>query len=532
MFQVTFEREALKQGLETVRAANNKGSTLPVLQCVLLEAGVDGSEGFARVTATDLALALQVAVQAKVQTAGAVCVHLGMLYAVVNGLTDERVTLTVEDKLPMYCKVESESFAGTVAAQLADEFPRVTFGQVGEYGAALKLELARDAVKRIRRAVAPFAGNNDARESLNYMCWRISGDELEVAAADGFRLAKLRVVDFLLSERENGDTLSFLVMPRFLAKLDRDDADPVTLWFYPTRDEAGGMQSGGYAVAQAGNVWVRGVVGDGNPPNYDAVLANFESHVQVTAQVAACKYALGLTQIFNHKIELALDAENSRMLMRNVGTAERVGCVIPIPAHIHARDGADAAEPFEISMNGLYLQDVLNGLQSEEVEFEFENPAAPIRFSTRTYTALVMPMYIGRERQSQPATAVEEVEAQVDAHENAEAAFVGSYSEPNELANLPDAPELILSDDVESVEGVDALRSYSNVMQGVAEAEAIVAEAVENIPVALESEPTVNIELSDAEANRETVAEMVEPAETGEGKRRRGKRGKRSKRNE
>lgn len=179
----------LKEAVKWIKPGRPKGTVLPVLSNVLLEAGNHG----VRMSLTDLELTVSALAGAKVSKAGATTVPFKEFERVIRSLSDgeivrlksERKTHTDTDyhgkerkRVSETCLLTCGSTEVTFKAIVADEFPRfktvrgVTFKDVAGLPEACYL---------IRHAIA----NDHSRIGLTY-AELLKG---ELAAADGFRLA-------------------------------------------------------------------------------------------------------------------------------------------------------------------------------------------------------------------------------------------------------------------------------------------------------------------------------------------------------
>ena len=177
--KVSSLQENLSKGLATVGRAVPVRSTLPQASHVLLAS----DQGRLKLVATDLMIATTCWIGAQVEEEGSVTVPARLLTDFVASLPSDKVDLTVTDRgrqLHVSCARNEATVAGMEAA----DFPPVPSVDDG-----LTLELDPKQFKRAVDQVEFAAAADDTRPVLTGIHTLAEGQELTLAAADGFRLA-------------------------------------------------------------------------------------------------------------------------------------------------------------------------------------------------------------------------------------------------------------------------------------------------------------------------------------------------------
>lgn len=115
---ITIDKELLLQQLELAQKISTKHATLPVLQCVLLEA----KENSFSIKATNLEIGLEGETPAKVEEEGKVAVPAVTLTQTISFLSNKEVVLRVEENVLV---VESNGSETTIKSIPYDEFPTI-----------------------------------------------------------------------------------------------------------------------------------------------------------------------------------------------------------------------------------------------------------------------------------------------------------------------------------------------------------------------------------------------------------------------
>ena len=224
--KVSSLQENLAKGLATVGRAVPVRSTLPQASHVLLAS----DEGRLKLVATDLMIATTCWIGAQVEEEGSVTVPARLLTDFVASLPSDKVDLTVTDRgrqLHVSCARNEATVSGMDAA----DFPPVPSVEDG-----LTLELDPKQFKRAVEQVEFAAAADDTRPVLTGIHTLAEGQELTLAAADGFRLAVYK----LPLQQEVAERVEVIVPARALREVVRligDGEEPLSMSFSASRSQ-------------------------------------------------------------------------------------------------------------------------------------------------------------------------------------------------------------------------------------------------------------------------------------------------------
>src|SRR5437016_782008 len=177
--KVSALQDNFAKGLSVVGRAVPVRSTLPQASHVLLSSDA----GRLKLVATDLMIATTCWIGAQVEEEGAVTVPARLLTDFVASLPNDKIELTVGDRgrqLHVSCARNDATISGMDAA----DFPPVPAVDDG-----FTLRLNPQQFKRAVSQVEFAAAADDTRPVLTGIHTLAEGQELTLAAADGFRLA-------------------------------------------------------------------------------------------------------------------------------------------------------------------------------------------------------------------------------------------------------------------------------------------------------------------------------------------------------
>jgi DNA polymerase III subunit beta len=346
---ITVSQSSLHHALRVASRAVPARPVLPVLQHFVLEAGPAGLT----VTATDTEVAIVSTTAAEATAPGRIAVTARLLDDFVAQLPSESVRLSLAKDRPRL-EVRCGRFSAGFATADAGEFPALP-DVTG--GTALDLDATRlrDALQRVVFAAA----RDEQRPVLATVLVRSAPAGLVLAAADGFRLARVRLPGSGLPECEA------LVPARGAAEMGRQlaDAESAELVFAP------GGRSLRLSTKNA-TLYVR--LAEGTFPDLDRVIPT-ATGARITVETAALRRAVAAVSLFGGSAAgrpVRLEAGDGRLQLR-AQAAETGDAETDVPAHING--GAQV-----VTLSTPLLADVLGVATAQQVQLDVNGPGAPV----------------------------------------------------------------------------------------------------------------------------------------------------------
>jgi DNA polymerase-3 subunit beta len=375
--KVTCLQENLAKGLGVVNRAVATRTTLPITQHILLS--TDG--GRLKLSATNMEIALSCWIGAKVEEEGAVTLPARFLTPFVDSLPNDKVELVLQPR-GRQVKIQCGRNQATIGGMDADDFPPIP---TVEGDATIRLEPA--VLRKALTQVVFAAASDDSRPVLTGVHTKVEGNEITLAAADGFRLAVHR-----LALAEPSPAAFEVVVPaRALGELNRllgDQEGPMEMTLNANRSSVLFRLNTVEMVAQ--------LLNQGAFPNYGQLIPSSYA-TRAVVSVAEFLRETRISSIFSR--------EGSGIVRVQVtpGEGPAVGQL-----HISARadevgdnegeiDATVDGEASKIAFNSKYLQDVLAVLDSGQVALETTSPSSPgvLRpVGADNYVHVVMPMFV------------------------------------------------------------------------------------------------------------------------------------------
>lgn len=369
-------QENLNKGLNTVGRAVATRSTLPVTQNILLSA----EQSRLKLAATNLEMAITCWVGAKVKQKGQITVPARLLTDFVNSLPND----LIEINLPASGRIlelKSGRFQAHIHGIDAADFPPIP--QISD-GIATTIEAA--SLREGITEVAFAAATEESRPVLTGINTEFDGDQLNLVAADGFRLAVHKTT---LTARVKEKT-TVIIPARTLSELGRllgEQEEPVEITINEKKSQVLFRLKDAELVSQ---------LIQGSFPNYSQVIPQSYT-TRAVVDISEFLRVTKMSSIF------ARDASGIARLVITPGSELTPGKVTVSAQAEEVGDNVGEVEALidgeeaKIAFNVKYLSDVLSVLPQAQIALELTTPSSPgtIRpIGVDNYVHVVMPMFV------------------------------------------------------------------------------------------------------------------------------------------
>ena len=374
--RVSCVQENLSRGLGTVGRAVAVRSTLPVAQNILIVA----EDSRLKLVATNLEMATTCWVGANVEEEGSITVPARLITEFVNSLPND----TVEIEMPTGGRTVQFTcgrFQAHVNGIDAEDFPPIPQVE-GGVSVEVEVEALREGISRVAMAAA----TDESRPVLTGINAEFDGQQLTLAAADGFRLAVYRVP---LGKAVDGKT-TVIIPARTLNEVNRllgDQSEPLVITVNEQKSQA---------MFRLNNAEIVTQLVQGTFPNYSQVIpAKYETRAVV--DVGALTRVSRMCSVFARdasnivRITIAPGADLTPGKITISAQSEEVG------GNTGDLDGLVDGDEAKIAFNVKYVLDVLGVIRQSQVALEVSNPSSPgvIRpIGVDNYVHVIMPMFV------------------------------------------------------------------------------------------------------------------------------------------
>jgi DNA polymerase-3 subunit beta len=353
----------LNKALATVaRVATNK-STLPVLSNILLNV----SDNQLKLSATNLDIAINTLVGAKVAKAGSLTIPARLLQDFVANLPDTTIRLKQEDNK---LHITTDNHNSTINGINAEEFPVMPTIQKGE-----SWMVDTDQFKHALQQVVGAASGDESRPILTGLFFHTAGKDLFIAATDSYRLAEKKLkapnkeIAFILPASAAHDVLRII---------SDTDAKEVTV----TQDS----QQVRFETAET-ELIARLI--EGEYPDYQKLIPS-EFATEATLPKAEILSITKVSSLFARAAagSIVVRTNQEKQTLEIQSVASQIG---ENTASAQATVTADG----EITVNARFLLDAVNALEGDTVKIGFNEKLQPVAVTDPAhpdYVHIVMPL--------------------------------------------------------------------------------------------------------------------------------------------
>jgi DNA polymerase III subunit beta len=369
-------QQQLAHGLGIVSRAVAARSTLPVLNNVLLAT----DEGRLRLSATNLEVGITCWIGGQIIEDGSITVPARTLTDLVSTLPGDTVQLELNSQTQSL-NVKCGSSSTDIKGLDAQEFPPMP---VPDLDHAVELNVAD--FREMIQQVAFCASSDDARPALQGVSVTLTGNEITLAATDGFRIS---VRKSALSNPVSSN-ISAIIPARALNELSRiaGDGNAIIKMVIP--------QGRGQVIFHLPDVELASQLIDANFPDFKLIIpqsSKTRTIVSTTALLKACRQAEVIARDSNNVIRLNIENnENEPGRVEVQATSEETGASeIILDANV---DGPG----LPIAFNVRFLREVLDVIKTPNAVIETTSNNSPgvIRpVNDDNFLHVIMPMHLG-----------------------------------------------------------------------------------------------------------------------------------------
>ncbi len=369
-------QENLSRGLGIVGRAVATRSTLPITQNILLAT----EQSRLKLAATNLEMATTCWIGSKVEQDGAITIPARLLIDFVNSLPNDLIEITLPTNSHTL-ELKSGRFQAHINGIDAEDFPPIP-----EVSDGMTTNIEADALREGITQVVFAAATEESRPVLTGINAEFEGEQLDLAAADGFRLAVHKMT--LVSPVDQKTTV--IIPARSLNELNRllgDQEEPVEIITNQQKSQILFRLKNAELVSQL----IQGAF-----PNYSQVIPQSYS-TRAVVDINEFLRVIKMSSIFARdasgivRLVITPGAELTPGKITASAQAEEIG------GNVSEIDALADGEEAKIAFNVKYLSDVLSVLHQAQVALEVTTPSSPgvIRpIGVDNYVHVIMPMFV------------------------------------------------------------------------------------------------------------------------------------------
>jgi DNA polymerase-3 subunit beta len=372
--KVSCSQEDLSKGLAVVGRAVATRAVMPITNNVLI--ATEGSR--LRLSATNLEIAISCWIPATIEKEGTVTIPARLVTDFVNSLPSGRIDMALSPRsksVELRCARHEAHISGLDPADFP-AIPKITDG--------MNVKMKPGDLRLAINQVVFAAASEESRPVLTGVHAEFEGEQLTLAAADGFRLAVRKV-----PLAKNVDTKIAIIIPaRSLNELNRlisEQEEPLELIVNSQKSQV---------MFRLRNVEMVSQLIQGTFPNYSQLIPKSHSTravIKLSEFLRATKSASIFARDGSGIVRLQIMPRDGKGKIAISARAEEIG------DNVGEVDAAVEGEEAKIAFNSKYLMDVLGVIAKDEVALETTTSSSPgvIRpVGDESYIHVVMPMFV------------------------------------------------------------------------------------------------------------------------------------------
>ena len=341
--RIICKKSNLVKGVSIVSKAVPSKTTMPILECILIDATTD----VIKLTANDMELGIETTIDGIIDSRGIIALNAKIFSEIVRKLPDNDVVIETESDNQAIITCEKAKF--NIAAQSGDDFSYLPAIEREDF-----ITISEFTLKEVVRQTIFSIADNDTNKMMTGELFEIDNDVLRVVSLDGHRIS--------------------------IRKIELKDA-------YQPRKVIEISFTKNHIVFEFDRTLVVSRLIEGEYFRIDQMLSSdYETRVHVNKkELLDCIDRATLLIKEGDKKPIIIDIKNESMELKiksQIGSMdELIFCT---------KDGKDLM----IGFNPKFLIDALRVIEDEEVDLYFMNAKAPcfIKDENQSYIYLILPV--------------------------------------------------------------------------------------------------------------------------------------------
>ena len=362
--KITCSKSNLVKGVSIVSKAVPSKTTMPILECILIDATTD----IIKLTANDMELGIMTEISGDIIDRGMIAIDAKIFSEIVRKLPDNEVTIETLDNLQTVITCEKAKF--TIIGKSGEDFSYLPAVEKDD-----SIVMSQFTLKEVVRQTIFSISDNDNNKLMTGELFDINGEEFKIVSLDGHRISIRKI------QLKNSYSPKKVVVPgktlNEVSKILPGDADSdVTISFTEK-----------HIVFEFDKTVVVSRLIEGEYFKIDQMLSSdYETKVRVNKkEFLSCIDRATLLVKEGDKKPIIVNITDSGMELKINSALGSMNEEIDIQ-----KQGKDLM----IGFNPKFLIDALRVIDDEEVDLYMVNPKAPcfIKNAEESYIYLILPV--------------------------------------------------------------------------------------------------------------------------------------------
>lgn len=176
--KIVCSKSNLLQGVNIVSKAVPTRTTMPILECILIDASSDEI----KLTANDMELGIETIISGNILERGIIAIDAKIFSEIVRKLPDNEVVIETDDKYQMLLTCEKAKF--NILGKSGEDFSYLPYIEKNNV-----IEISQFMLKEVIRQTIFSVADNDNNKIMTGELFEIKENQLKVVSLDGHRIA-------------------------------------------------------------------------------------------------------------------------------------------------------------------------------------------------------------------------------------------------------------------------------------------------------------------------------------------------------
>lgn len=176
--KIICNKSVLLTGVNTVLKAVPARTTMPILECIL----IDTTTGVIKLTANDMDLGIETTIDGDVLDKGCIALEAKLFSEIVRKLPDSEVTIETDDNNKAFIKCEKAKF--NIAGKSGEDFVALPEIEKNNF-----VTLSQFSLKEIIRQTIFSIADNESNRLMSGELLEINQDQMKLVSLDGQRIS-------------------------------------------------------------------------------------------------------------------------------------------------------------------------------------------------------------------------------------------------------------------------------------------------------------------------------------------------------
>lgn len=203
--KIICSKSSLLQGVNTVSKAVSSRTTIPILECIL----VDTSSNEIKLTANDMELGIETIIEGTIEEKGTIALDAKIFQEIVRKLPENEVVIETDDSF--HTSIECEKSKFNIIGKSGEDFSALPDIEKNN-----PLLVSQYTLKEVIRQTIFSIADNENNKLMTGELFEINEDQLKVASLDGHRISIRKI-----ALKETYDTQKAVVPGKTLSEISK-----------------------------------------------------------------------------------------------------------------------------------------------------------------------------------------------------------------------------------------------------------------------------------------------------------------------